>query len=185
FFLSPFYFSFLQPFYAIVIFLPIIVIFSIKGLVYIKDFLSNFTIFSKKLALLFPVIPVFLLIGYFLIRIEIYSRIALVDILLLSIVSLALFLLIFLINKNEKFYLSIPSLDSQKLKKFLWMVLLTLSILISSIATVEISRYDGLNSTYPWDNRYLTDEEIQVIDYFKGEDVDGLIFVADRFISDR
>ena len=65
------------------------------------------------------------------------------------------------------------------------MVLLTLSILASSIVNVEISRYDGLNSPYPWNNRYLTDEEIQIIDYFKGEDVTGLIFVADRFIAER
>ena len=184
-FLIPFLFFIFTTFYAIVIFLPIIVIFSVKGLVYIKNFLSNFTIFSKKLALLFPVIPVLLLTGYYLLRIEIYSRIALVDILFLTLVSLALFLLIFLIHKNNNFHLSIPSLDSQKLKNFFWMALLTLSILTSSIINVEISRYDGLNSPYPWDNRYLTDEEIQIIDFFKGEDVDGLIFVADHFISER
>jgi len=65
------------------------------------------------------------------------------------------------------------------------MVLLTLSILASSIINVASSRYDGFNSPYPWDNRYLTDEEIQIINYFKGEDVDGLIFVADRFIAQR
>ena len=102
-----------------------------------------------------------------------------------SLVSLALFLLVFLIKKNDNIHLSIQSLDSQKLKNFFWMVLITLSILASSTISVEISRYDGLNSPHPWDNRYLTDEEIQIINYFKGEDVDGLIFVADRFIAER
>jgi len=93
-----------------------------------------------------------------------------VDILLLSLVSLALFLLVFLINKYDNIHLSFSSLDSQKLKKFFWMVLLTLSILTLSIINVKISRYDSLNIPYPWDNRYLTDEEIQIINYFKGED---------------
>ena len=65
------------------------------------------------------------------------------------------------------------------------MVLLTLTILTSSIINVESSRYDGLNSPYPWDNRYLTDEEIQIINYFKGEDVNGLIFVTDVRIAER
>ena len=68
-FLIPFLFFIFTTFYAIVIFLPIIVIFSVKGLVYIKNFLSNFTIFSRKLNWVFPVIPVFLLIGYYLLRI--------------------------------------------------------------------------------------------------------------------
>lgn len=184
-FLIPFLFFIFTTYYAIVIFLPVIVIFSVKGLVYIKDFLSNYTIFSRKLDWIFPLIPVFLLAGYYLLRIEYYLRIALVDILLLSLVLLALFLLIFLINKYNNLRLSFSSLDSKKLKKFLWMVPLTLSILTSSIINVEASRYDGLNSPYPWDNRYLTDEEIQIIDYFKGEDVYGLIFVADRFIAER
>ena len=184
-FLIPFLFFIFTTFYAIVIFLPIIVIFSVKGLVYIKNFLSNFTIFSRKLDWVFPVIPVFILIGYYLLRIEYYSRIALVDILLLSLVSLALFLLVFLINKYNNIHLSFSLLGSQNLKKFLWMVLLTISILASSLINVEISRYDGLNSPYPWNNRYLTDEELQIINYFKGEDVNGLIFVADRFIAER
>ena len=65
------------------------------------------------------------------------------------------------------------------------MVALTLSILTSSIINVESSRYDGLNSPYPWDNRYLTDEEIQIVNYFKGENIGGLIFVADRLIAER
>jgi len=184
-FFIPFLFFIFTTFYAIVIFLPIVVIFSVKGLVYIKNFISNFTIFSRKLDWVFPVTPVFILIGYYLLRLEYYSKIALVDILLLSLVSLALFLLVFLINKYNNLHLSFSSLDSQKLKKFLWMVPLTLSILASSIINVEIGRYDNLNSPYPWDNRYLTDEEIQIIDFFKGEDVNGLIFVADRYIAER
>ncbi len=184
-FFIPFLFFIFTTFYAIVIFLPIIVIFSVKGLVYIKNFLSNHKIFSKKLDWIFPVIPVFILAGYYLLRIEYYSRIALVDILLLSLVSLALFLLVFLINKYDNFHLSFSSLDSSKLKNFFWMVLITLSILTSSIINVEVSRFDSLNSPYPWDNRYLTNEELQIIDFFKEQDVDGLIFVADRFIADR
>ncbi len=184
-FLIPFLFLIFTTFYAIVVFLPIIVIFSVKGLVYIKNFLSNFTIFSRKLDWVFPIIPVFILIGYYLLRFEDYLRIALVDIILLSLISLVLFLLVLLITKKNNLHFSFSSLDSQKLKNFFWMAALTLSILTSSIINVESSRYDGLNSPYPWDNRYLTDEEIQIVDYFKGENVDGLIFVADRLIAER
>ena len=184
-FLIPFLFFIFTTFYAIVIFLPIIVIFSVKGLVYIKNFLSNFSIFSKKLALLLPVIPVFLLTSYYLLRIDIYSRIALMDILLLSLVSLALFLFVFLINNHKQIHFSFSLLDSQKLKNFLWMILLTLSIFSSSIINVESSRYDGLNSPYPWDNTYLTDEEIEIIEYLQNEDIDGLIFVSDNLISKK
>jgi len=184
-FLIPFLFFIFTTFYAIVVFLPIIVIFSVKGLVYVKNFISNFTLFSRKLDWVFPVIPVFFLIGYYLLRIDYYIKIALLDILLLTIVSLALFLIVFLINKFNNLHFSFSSLDSQKLKKFLWMVPLTIVILASSLINVEISRYDNLNSPYPWDNRYLTEEEIQIIGYFKGEDVNGLIFVSDPHISKR
>ena len=184
-FLIPFLFFIFTTFYAIVIFLPIIVIFSVQGLVYIKNLFSNFTIFSSKLGWVFLLIPVFLLTGYCLLRIEIYLRIAFVDIMLLSLVSLALFLLVFLIIKYNNLGLSFSSLDSQKLKKFFWIVLLTLSFLASPIIYVESSRKDGFNSPYPWDNSYLTDEEIQIIDCFKGEDVNGLIFVTDVLIAER
>ena len=38
----------------------------------------------------------------------------------------------------------------------------------------------------PWDNRYLTDEEIEIIDYFQSEDVDGFIFcTGGKFIFNR
>jgi len=181
-YLIPLLFFVFTTFYAIVVFLPIIIIFSVQGLIYVKNYISSF---SKKLERALPVLIVFILIGYYLLRFDWYSKIALMDIVLLLLVSLALFLLIFLINNHNHMRLSFSSLDSQKMKKFFWMVPLTLSILASSIINVEISRYDNLNSPYPWDNRYLTDEEIEIIEYLQNEDIYGLIFVSNRYISQR
>ena len=96
-FLIPFLFFIFTTFYAIVIYLPIVVILSVKGLVYIKNFITKLTVFSRKSEGVFLVILVFLIIGFFFLGFEFYPGIALVDILLLTLGLLALFLLVFLI----------------------------------------------------------------------------------------
>ncbi len=40
------------------------------------------------------------------------------------------------------------------------------------------NRFNIVSSPYPWENRYLTNEEIEIIEYFQNEDIDGLIFCA-------
>jgi len=50
---------------------------------------------------------------------------------------------------------------------------------------MEISIHNRTSNPYPWENRYLTDEEIEIIEYFQNEDIDGLIYVTDNYISER
>ncbi|GAH25611.1 unnamed protein product, partial [marine sediment metagenome] len=71
------------------------------------------------------------------------------------------------------------------MKKGVWIIALTISILASSVINIETGRFDTINSPYPWENRYLTDEEIEIIEYLQNEDINGLIFVSDPYISQR
>ena len=181
-FLIPLLFFVFTTFYAIVVFLPIIIIFSIQGLIYVKNYIANF---SKKLEWIFPILLLSSLMVYYLLRFEIYSNIILGGVFLFLLVSLILFLSVFTINNYNNLNFSRVSFDPHKLKKGVWIIALTISILAYSIINVEASRFDNINSPYPWENRYLTDEEIVIIEYLQNEDIYGLIFVSDTYISKR
>ena len=181
-FLIPLLFFVFTTFYAIVVFLPIIIIFSVQGLIYIKNYISSF---SKKLEWIFPILLLFSLMGYYLLRLEIYSKIIFWDVFLFLLGSLILFLSVFTVNNYNNLNFSRVSFDPHKLKKGVWIIALTISILASSVINVEASRFDNVNSPYPWENRYLTDEEIEIIEYLQNEDIDGVIFVSDPYISQR
>ena len=78
------------------------------------------------------------------------------------------------------------SFDPHKLKKRVWIISLTISIFVFSIINIEANRVEKISSPYPWENRYLNDEEIEIIEYFQNKDIDGLIFsAAGRHISLR
>ena len=181
-FLIPLLFFVFTTFYAIVVFLPIIIIFSVQGLIYVKNYISSFSI---KLELIFPILLLYSLMGYYLLRFEVYSKIALWPVFLFLLVSLILFLSIFTVNSYNNLKFSRVSSDPHKLKKGVWIIALTISILASSVINVEVSRFDNINSPYPWENRYLTDEEIEIIEYLQNEDIYGLIFVSNRYLSQR
>ena len=70
------------------------------------------------------------------------------------------------------------SFDPHKLKKRVWIIALTISIFVFSIINIEANRVDKISSPYPWKNKYLNDEEIEIIEYFQNKDIDGLIFCA-------
>jgi hypothetical protein len=123
--------------------------------------------------------------GYYLLRFEYYSHILLGGVFLFLLVSLILFLSVFTINNYNNLKFFRVSFDLYKLKKGVWIMALTISILAYSVINVEASRFDNINSPYPWENRYLTDEEIEIIEFLQNEDIDGLIFVSDRYISQR
>lgn len=63
--------------------------------------------------------------------------------------------------------------------------LIILSILIFTITTSYGRIRLKESSKYPWENRYLTEEEIEIIDFFKKQDIKGLIFVIPPEISIR
>ena len=170
-------------FYTIVIFLPLIIIFSVNGLIYIKKFIANI---SERVERIFPFILLFLSVGYSLLYVEIILKINLWYLFVLLIISLLFYLFVFIINNNRsKFFLNI-SFDSVKLQKGLWIFILIISILIFTLTTVEGRLRSIDNNPYPWENRYLTEEEIEIIDYFQKEEINGLIFTtAGILIAER
>ena len=174
FFILPFLFM-APSFYATTIFLPIIIIFSVKGLIYLKVILVNI---SEILERLFPLILLTLAVGYSLLYVEIILNINLWYLFVLTIISLLLYLFLFIIKRYNINYFSKVSLESVKLQNGLWIFVLFISMLIFTITTVEGRLRSIDSSPYPWENRYLTDEEIEIIDYFQKEEIYGLIFAA-------
>ena len=182
-FIIPFLFMIFTYFYAITIFLPIIIIFSIQGLIYIKKFISRI---SKKLEWVFPILLLFLIVGYYLLRYRFYSIIVFWDVFFILGVSLILFLVVFLIINHNNLIFSHASFNPHKLKTGIWIIAFTISFLAFSEINLEAGRFDVISSPYPWENRYLTNEEIEIIEYFQHEDIDGLILcAAGIFISER
>ena len=177
-------FLFMAPsFYTTTIFLPIIIIFSVNGLIYLKKILVNV---SERLERLFPLILLTLVAGYSLLYVEIILNINLWYLYVLIIISLLLYLFIFIINKYSYIIFSKVSFDSVKLQKGLGLFVLIISVLIFTTTTVEGRlRYIDSNPN-PWENRYLTDEEIEIIDFFQKEEIYGLIFTtAGILIAER
>jgi len=169
-------FLFMAPsFYATTIFLPIIIIFSVKGLIYFKKFLGNV---SERLERLFPLGLLFLSVGYSFLYVEIILNINLWYLFVIIIFSISIYLLIFIINKYGNILTSKVSFDSVKLQKELRIFILVISVLIFTTTTVEGRLRSIDSSPYPWENRYLTDEEIEIIDYLKNEEIDGWIFTS-------
>jgi len=181
--LIPFFYMILNFFYTIIIFLPILIIFSVQGLIYIKKFISRI---SKKLDWFFPILFLFIVMSFFLPNYGIYSDIVVWNVFLILFVSLILFLCVFLTINYNNLIFSRASFDPHKLKNGIWIVALTMSFLAFSEIGIEAGRDDVISSPYPWENRYLTNEEIEIIEYFQNEDIDGLIFcAAGRYISAR
>ncbi len=177
-------FSFLLPstFYSIVIFFPILIIFSVSGIIYIKDFIATY---SETLSCFLLVILLFISIVYSFIKIEVSTKIDLWFVYVFSFISFILFLFIFLINKYKILNFTKISLDPLKMKKGLWLLILTISMLIFSITTIETNRAGMCSSPYPWENLCLTEEEIEIIEYFQNEDIDGLIFTTNKDIANK
>jgi len=172
-------------FYAIVLFLPIVIIFSVQGLIYIKKFTSTI---SNKFNWIFPIFLLFLSAGYSLLYVEIYININLWYMFVLISISLLFYLFVIITFKYRNIFRSRSkvSFNSVKLHKGLEIFVIIISILIFTTTTI-VGRNTGIDSNpYPWDNRYLTGEEIEIINYFQNEDVEGLIFcAAGIYVSER
>jgi len=177
-------FLFMAPsFYATTIFLPIIIIFSVNGLIYLKKILVNI---SERLERLFPLILLILAVGYSFTYVGIIININLWYLYVLIHISLYLYFFIFIINKYSNIIFSKISFYSVKLQKGLLIFILIISVLIFTTTTVE-GRLRFIDSNpNPWENRYLTDEEIEIIDFFQKEEIYGLIFTtAGMLIAER
>ena len=171
-FILPFTFMLSSPYYALVIFFPIIIIFSIQGLIYIKNFLSTY---SKKLS--------WFLLGFILsipIMYSYFNQLIYVNIILqlLLFTSLILFFIVFALNKFKNLHFLKFSLESFRLKKGIWTLILFIGMLFFSVIRVDRARGG-------YDVRYLTNDEIEIVEYFKNEEVDGLIFVPIPLVMSR
>ena len=184
-FIIPLSLMLINPIYSKSLFFPILVIFSVKALISIKKLISNF---SKKLDWVLPIIFLSLFIGYNIIKLQTILSINLWNVFLLSFISLITFLFILIINNYNRLNLSrLSQIRSNifKLKKELWIGTLTISILMFSFTYMEVSIFYQTRSSYPWENRNLTNQEIEIIEFFQEENIDGLIFVFDNNISER
>ena len=177
-------FSFLLPttFYSIVLFFPILIIFSVYGIIFIKNLIATY---SEIIKWLFLVILLIIAIGYSYIKVEISTKIDLWYVYVFSFISLILFLFVFVINRYKIQIFSKVSFDPLNMSKGIWILILTISMLIFSLTTIETNRAALISSPYPWENRSLTDEEIAVIEFLQDEKIDGLIFITHGSIAGR
>ncbi len=177
-FIIPFIFLSPQLFYALTLFSPMIIIISINGLIYIKNYISSI---SKTVDRFLPSIVFLLLFGFYLVRIGIFkqTKINLVFLLLFSIGILIILISISIKihHKKNNFHL--------KLRKEFWIITLIIPFLTFTMMEIQMRNYERMNSSYPWENNYLTNEEKQIINYFQNKDLNGLIFVCDDEISAR
>lgn len=181
-FIIPFTFLLPTTFYSIVIFFPILIIFSIYGLIYIKDLISKYSeIFSWLLIAIILGISTI----YSFLKIAVSTQINFLYIYLFLITSFFLFLLALLTNLyKKKIFLKI-SFKSLKFNKGIWIIIFVISILIFSITNIETKIANISSNPEPWENRYLTQQEIEIINYLKNEEINGLIFTTDPYISNR
>ena len=181
-FTIPFLLLISTTFYSIIIFFPIVIIFSVYGIIFIKNLIATY---SETLSWLLLVVLLFISIIYSFIKVEVGTKIDLWYVYVFSFISLILFLFVFVINKYKTLNFSKVSFDPLKMKKGIWILILTISMLIFSITTIETNRAGLSSSPYPWENRYLTHEEIEIIEFFQNEEIDGLIFITDGFMGQK
>jgi len=181
-FIIPFAFLLPSTFYSIVIFFPLLIIFSIYGLIYIKKVISKY---SETLIWILLTILLSISIGYSILKVGV----SLINIpwyvFVLTFLSFILFLFVLMIKKFKTLKFSKTTINPHKMKKGIWILILTFSILIFSITTIETNRAGMISNPYPWENTYLTNEEIEIIEFFQNEDIDGLIFATIGNIGGR
>ncbi len=177
-------FSILLPFtfYSIVIFFPLLIIFSIYGLIYVKKFISKY---SESLSWILLAILLSVSILYSFLKVDVSANINLWYVFVLTFLSFILFFFVLMINKFSMRKMSKITINPRKMKKGIWILLLIFSIQIFSISTIETNRAGMYSSPYPWENISLSYEEIEIIEFFQNEEIDGLIFTTPSYISGR
>lgn len=188
-FIIPLFLVLITTKYALNLYFPIIIIFSVQGLRYIKSIIYKI---SERIEKTFPIIILLIIIGYNFFRIEIYPNYNSINFFLIFflIFPTLLFSFSFLISFISKkthlnYIINNKNFSLKRVKDEIWKVSLMMSFLMFSIITCEITRISFIDSSLPSDNRYLTDEEMDTIEYLKKQEINGLIFVTNSYISDR
>lgn len=162
-FTIPFSFLIVNIQYLIYIILPIVIAFSVKELTYIKAYIPNLTeIIRINLSFISNKKP------------------RCIDKAQIGILERIVFF-----KKIMKIDFSHSSLNPYNWGKKIWIILFSISIITFSFGIEEIGRISANNSSYPWENQHLTEEEIEIIDFFQDININGLIFVSDPSISAR
>ncbi|MEJ2251012.1 MAG: hypothetical protein P8Y97_15335 [Candidatus Lokiarchaeota archaeon] len=169
-------------FYAKTVFFPIIVIFSIEGLIYIKKLIS---IFSKRLELIFPSFVFLGLIISTILRLEMYIEVSLWDNFIFILTLSFIIIFTFLVKNYKNLNFCHLSFKLRKMKKSIAIILITVSILLSSTLILGINRTKQEGGPIPWKKTYITSEEYEIINFFETQDLKGLIFVFNPLIANR
>ncbi len=102
-------------------------------------------------------------------------------------IDLFLYLINFIIQKYNgkiKSKISFININNYKFRQGSEILVLIFSIVIFSTTTVVGLRTVD-SSPYPWENRYLTEEEQEIIKFFQNEDIFGLIYTNVPEIANR
>ena len=104
--------------------------------------------------------------------------------------SIALFIYVvsFIIHKYSgkiKSKISFINFNNYSFRQGLEVLVLIFSILIFSTTTVVGLWRNVDSSPYPWENRYFTEEEQAITNFFHNEDVSGLIYTDVPEIANR
>jgi len=201
-FLIPFFFMSIYITYSIILFLPILIIFSVKGLIYFRNYISTY---FKNPDLILPITFLILFFGYIILNVNYLVKIDLWDLFSIFFIS-SIALIFFFILRHFKTVRSVIKLSywsikkrrifknrqsrqlfflRYKLKRKISLILLLFPIFLFLTISMQITIYNRTSSSYPWENIYLTNEEIEVINYFHDKDIDGLIFCVDGSISNK
>jgi len=177
--LIPFSFLLSATYYSIVLIFPILVIFSVYGIIFIREILSSYSEIFRWLLL---IIMILISVGYTIVKMEVSTKIDIWYVFLLLIIVFTLIFIILaskilrilekkykLLNFNRVIH------KIEKMKNLFWTIMLLISISIFSITTIETNRVGLCNKTYPWENLCLTQEEIKIIEFFESRQVNGLI----------
>jgi len=167
-FILPLSFFFSIYLYILFIFLPILIIFSIYGIISVKKFISTR---SKKSIWIIPLMLFLISLVYQLIRETTLTIDSLYYMILLSLILFTL--LLFIIIRNYRNY----NFSKSFCKPFKnWIIATAIIIMLSSALVAESRKNEYTESPYPWENGYLTNEEIEIIKYLKSQEIDGFIF---------
>ena len=79
-------------------------------------------------------------------------------------------------NRKIKSKFSFININNYKFRRGSEVLVLIFSIIIFSTTTVVGRTRTFDSSPYPWENRYLTEEEQEILNFFQNEDVSGLIY---------
>ena len=171
-FLLPFVFTLPTKSYALIVFYPIFIIFSVYGLIEVKKIIS---LKSKILYWLLVYIVLGISVIYSFISSFLFKNSLLQLLLVISIILPLTYYIIGKIKSIDRFKLAF--LDDHKVKDIMWVLILVISFSIFSLIRIE-------RSTGP-DSRYLTKDEIEIITYFQNENIQGYIFTPISLVCTR